>query len=433
VAIATLTLQETQPQTRNAYAWHLEQIATAASLSAAHVAQAAVEAAVQLLGCDAALLLEPGRRPEQVRVAGAASTGAGRPDAGAEWHVGTLAAPLFERPWHTADGWRPPWDALRLRLGAMGLRSWAGTPVPVGSSAPSHTLVVGSRQAGPPCRRMDLIVPLSTSTGHALGACAAPGAPTDELTVRERQRMLAELCFGVSHALGNIFAALVGNLHLLEAEVTEARGCELMQRLTRATSEGTELMQALQDFSELPVRRTMGVLELSEPAVRTAGLARDMCGAWPSLEGVEITADPAPRCPAWGNHDDVTRALIALVFNAVRAVGRRGRIIIATGTERGHSYVSVRDDGPGMFADVARRAPQPFFSTFGPPHQGLGLTIARGIAVAHRGHLTITPAPGGGTVVTIHIARHPPEAMPSHPLILQTSGGISRNDEEATR
>lgn len=433
MAIATLTHQETQPHTGNACVWHLEQIATAASLSEAHVAQAAVEAAVQLLGCDAALLLEPGRRPEQVRVAGAASTGSGRPDAGAEWHVGTLATPLFERPWHTADGWRPPWDALRLRLSAMRLRSWAGTPVPVGSARPCHTLVIGSRKAGPPCRRMDLIAPLTSSVGHAMRACAKAATATDELVVRERERMLAELSFGVSHALGNIFAALVGNLHLLESEIAGARGCELLQRLTQATNEGTKLMQVLQDFSELPVRRTMGPLELSEIVVRAAELARGVCGAWPSLEGIRIAAEPAPRCPAWGNHSDITRALIALVFNAVQAVGRRGRIIITTGIERGHSHVSVRDDGPGMFVDMARRAPQPFFSTLGPPHQGLGLTIARGIAVAHRGYLTIAPAPEGGTVVTIHIARHPPEAMPSHPLMLQTSGGISRNDEEATR
>lgn len=65
---------------------------------------------------------------------------------------------------------------------------------------------------------------------------------------------------------------------------------------------------------------------------------------------------------------------------------------------------SVRDSGPGMDAATLERAPEPFFSTK-PNHTGLGLAVARKVADAHGGRLTIVSRPGAGTTVEIIVPR----------------------------
>ena len=56
--------------------------------------------------------------------------------------------------------------------------------------------------------------------------------------------------------------------------------------------------------------------------------------------------------------------------------------------------VEVRDSGPGFNAEVAQRAPEPFYSTRN-VGLGLGLTVSRKIIESHRGRIEIPASQKG--------------------------------------
>jgi len=67
-------------------------------------------------------------------------------------------------------------------------------------------------------------------------------------------------------------------------------------------------------------------------------------------------------------------------------------------------HIEVADDGPGMDAETARRACEPFFSTRD-GGTGLGLSLADGFARLCGGALALYTAPGAGTRVRLRLPR----------------------------
>jgi len=396
-----------------------ERITRAVGGGQAQVAAAIVEGADELLACDAAVLLRPTQRADVHAVTRA--PGEGSEALHERWELGPEAPRLFERACHAPDGWRAPWSGLRMRLRGMNVRSWASVPLQCeGHAEPLGALVVGAHSEGRPCGRMHRLPDFALSASAALAAtddCGADIQPT-EARGREHLRRVGSLAFGVSHSLGNIFGAILGNLHFLEEEASSDEQRELIARVVQSTAQGIELMHDLQLFTHAPVASEMGVVDLSRLAAEVADLAMRLCGHWPGCRGVEIDTELGAAAPVWGDRSQLRDSIVALVFNAVQAVGREGRVVVRSAREGRTSEVRVIDDGPGMTDDVLRRATEPFFSTHPTLHQGLGLTLARAVAVGHRGALTLHRARTGGTQVTFRLPQDPPaeersEMLPS--------------------
>ena len=88
-----------------------------------------------------------------------------------------------------------------------------------------------------------------------------------------------------------------------------------------------------------------------------------------------------------------------LVDNAVK-YGQRARI--AVGVADGEALVEVADDGPGLSSSDLERVFQPFYRaeaarTLDGGGVGLGLAVARSIARAHGGDVTLVSSPTGLT------------------------------------
>lgn len=389
----------------------LERIARASIAGQPQVAMAVVESAAGLLECDMAVLLRPTGHPTKLAVTHATRGGDG--PAHERWDLGARTPRLLDRPSHTADGWREPWSALRVKLSGLGARAWAAAPLcNEGRGRPLGLLVVGRRRGNRPCGQMHRLTDLALSATAALAA-----APPDDESAsgeafpgggHERVQTVSTLAFGVSHTLGNIFGAILGNLQFLQEEASSEDARDLIERIERATAQGVELMRSLQAYTAMPASIGMRPVDLSDIVAEVAALVRRMCGHWPERRGVQIETDLSDAAPVWGDPRQVREALVNVVFNALQAVGPEGRVALRTGCDGRLSEVRVVDDGPGMGDDVRRRATEPFFTTRPTLHQGLGLTVARGIAVGHRGSLTLHRAPGGGTEVALRLPQDPP-------------------------
>jgi len=213
---------------------------------------------------------------------------------------------------------------------------------------------------------------------------------------------------GVAHSLANIFSAILGNLHFLGEELPDGPNRDLLRKLGESTYAGIDMMRSLEKFAARPAWAEMQPMDVRDVVRDVADLVRRMCIDSRACRGIRLHADLGEPCPAWGNPGQIREALINIVFNAIQALGEGGEIALVVRGEAGYACIAVRDNGPGMTKEVARRAAEPFFTTRPGVHQGLGLSVARGIIVAHRGQLTIQSAPGRGTCVNLRLPCEPP-------------------------
>ncbi|WP_457350787.1 sensor histidine kinase [Roseateles sp. P5_D6] len=167
---------------------------------------------------------------------------------------------------------------------------------------------------------------------------------------------------------------------LREILATLARRAEGLQRF----AEAYRALARLPDPLLLPV------------AVRPmlGDLARLFAGRWP---GIALTVE-APDDLRWPlDRDQISQALWALLQNAAEAVPDRndGQVTLAARIADGGLAIEVSDNGPGIPPEAAARVFRPFHTTK-PEGTGIGLSLARQIAQAHGGTLTL----GTGAAVT---------------------------------
>jgi signal transduction histidine kinase len=86
-------------------------------------------------------------------------------------------------------------------------------------------------------------------------------------------------------------------------------------------------------------------------------------------------------------------------------MGTRGVCVRIRGRAAGGGGVelAVRDDGPGIEAELLAKVVEPFFTTK-PNGTGLGLSLARSLVWQNEGDLEIASEPGRGTEVRLHLA-----------------------------
>jgi len=106
-----------------------------------------------------------------------------------------------------------------------------------------------------------------------------------------------------------------------------------------------------------------------------------------------------------GDNQRLYQVLSNLVGNALKVVGAGGTILVEARIGSGQVEIDVRDDGPGMNADVLRHAFDRFWHAdrTGRAGTGLGLYICRSIIDAHGGRIHVESAPGAGTVFHVRL------------------------------
>ncbi len=105
--------------------------------------------------------------------------------------------------------------------------------------------------------------------------------------------------------------------------------------------------------------------------------------------GVIVEAEVPDALPlVRADAEQVKRALINLVDNAITATPAGGRVRIAGGVAGGNARLVVEDDGPGIPESERSRVFDPTYSTKA-RGSGLGLAIVARIAFEHAGHVRV--------------------------------------------
>lgn len=117
---------------------------------------------------------------------------------------------------------------------------------------------------------------------------------------------------------------------------------------------------------------------------------------------IHFQFDPGDIRPLELDREQIKRAVINLLDNAVAAVEQAGEIRIATSFDAAREvvYLEIADNGHGVPAEARTRIFEPYFSTK-KNGTGLGLTIVSQIIEDHRGYIRVRPNEPRGTKFTI--------------------------------
>jgi len=240
----------------------------------------------------------------------------------------------------------------------------------------------------------------------------------EQLRHAERLITVGELAAGVAHEIGTPLNVVLARGRMVadgESEAAAARRdgriiCEQVERIAR-------IIQSLLDFARQRRPQTMKT-DLSTLCASTV----DLLAALARKGDVRLKPPEGGPCPATVDPGQVQQVLINLIMNAVQAEPPGG--VVAVSIERAASLpeelaaarspfyrVRVEDHGPGMAAEVRRRAFEPFFTTKDVGQgTGLGLSVAHGIVQEHGGAIHIDSEPGLGTRVDVYLPAQRPEA-----------------------
>ena len=233
-----------------------------------------------------------------------------------------------------------------------------------------------------------------------------------ELFQAQKLELVGKLAGGIAHDFNNLLTIISGYVSmLLDKESLAPPTTEALKRVFTASRHATGLVRQLLLFSRKrhPKR---DVIDLNAEVEIIVAMLRRLLS-----ESIVIDFTPAQESPRV--HADagmLEQALVNLAVNARDAMARGGRLSFKVGMLPAGSqphpasqappvdcaYISVKDTGCGIPAEVLPKIFDPFFTTKDEGRgTGLGLATARDIAKRHDGWIDVETRVGVGSTFRI--------------------------------
>ncbi|MEN3304212.1 MAG: hypothetical protein V7603_414 [Micromonosporaceae bacterium] len=221
-----------------------------------------------------------------------------------------------------------------------------------------------------------------------------------EDSTRKQRRFVAD----ASHELRSPLAAIRTSLEVGLAHPDKAPWPVIAERAMRQSVRLEDMIEQLLLLARADERQ----LAAKRQPVPVNAVLREI--AETSARGLDVVIDAPNEVATVGNPDHLRRLFGNVTENAARYA--RTRIVITARAAADRVTVEIDDDGPGI-PEVDRER---VFDRFvrldtsrgrGSGTTGLGLAIAREIAIAHGGHIAITESPMGGARVIVTLPSVP--------------------------
>jgi PAS domain S-box-containing protein len=212
---------------------------------------------------------------------------------------------------------------------------------------------------------------------------------------------LGEMAAVIAHEVKNPLAGVRGAIQVIGTRLPRDSGdARMIGEIVSRIDALDELMKDLLLFARPPQPRPVPV-DLAKLVATTVELLRGD----PALESVQVSIEGSPG-PVKADAELLKIVFVNLLVNAAHAMQGEGTIRVSLSSIADTCLIAFADEGPGIPPDVLEKIFVPFFTTKA-RGSGLGLPTARRLIEAHRGKITISCPPAGGTVVTVQLpVRH---------------------------
>jgi signal transduction histidine kinase/ActR/RegA family two-component response regulator len=251
---------------------------------------------------------------------------------------------------------------------------------------------------------------------------------------------LGVLAGGIAHDFNNFLTVVQGNIELARMQMNPDPAIQhALEDSATACQRASFLSSQLLTFAKggAPIRRVVSVAKLISDA---ADLAR--AGA-PVCIGLDVAED---LLSAEVDAGQIGQVLHNLLLNAKQAMPEGGtvkvraeNIVLQDHDEPGpgaYVRISIRDNGPGIPAQIISRIFDPYFTTK-PGGSGLGLATSYAIMSKHGGRISVDSRSGEGTEFVLILPATRESPVPESPVSAPRRNGTGRllvmDDEEALR
>jgi PAS domain S-box-containing protein len=246
----------------------------------------------------------------------------------------------------------------------------------------------------------------------------------DALYQKEKLAALGSLLSGVAHELNNPLSIVLGQAMMLRDKVTReaaglAIGNDLADRALQIENAANRCARIVKTFLAMARQRKAERSYVS--IAKVVGDAVELLSYSLKTSDVALDIDVARDLPqTFADADLLHQVLVNLIVNARQALeekvssNRRITLRAAHDSTSGSLVITVRDNGPGIPANIRSRIFDPFFTTKPQDHgTGIGLAVSRGLIEAHSGTLELTqpqPATGAEFVIRLPITEREADA-----------------------
>jgi GAF domain-containing protein/CheY-like chemotaxis protein len=231
----------------------------------------------------------------------------------------------------------------------------------------------------------------------------------DQIVQAEKLRAMGEMASGVAHDFNNVLAVVLGNIQLLLYQLDRLSPEEIREGLKvieRSSKDGAETVRRIQEFTGVRRDKEFLSLSLNEIVKEVVNITQPRWKGQTQQKGIqiELTTQLGEIPLIMGSPSELREVLTNIIFNAVDAMPKGGKLTIATQPQT-EDWVEVRmtDTGIGMTEEVKKRIFDPFFTTKGVKNSGLGMSVSYGIIKRHGGEILIESETGKGTTFIIHL------------------------------
>jgi signal transduction histidine kinase len=242
---------------------------------------------------------------------------------------------------------------------------------------------------------------------------------TQQLIHAERLATLGTFAAATTHEINNPNAAISGNAELGKLYCEKAKDLlrvskdadwvavrESIDRIDKSLDRIFEASQRINEISN--TLRGYGrkdetqkdTCPLIDPVNDAIALVRHRLRRGYSVE-LRISPDLQMDC----NPQKLSQVFVNLLNNAMDAMKQgEGKICVEAEVCNGEIVIHVRDNGPGIPDEAAKKVFEPFFTTKDPSQgTGLGLFVVRNIVEEHQGKISLLRTSGTGATFRIEL------------------------------
>ena len=216
---------------------------------------------------------------------------------------------------------------------------------------------------------------------------------------------IKEMTDNIAHDLKSPIARIRG---MAEVTLTTGKTLGEYENMAAGTVEECDRLLDMINTMLMITKAESGVDKRNDEDLDASKLVRDACELLEPVaedKGLRLTCDTPATCPFAGDRRMIQRILANLLDNALKYTPPGGAVTVSLSERNGREVVlDVKDTGIGIPHEDLPRIFERFFRcdhSRSQPGTGLGLSLARALARAHQGDITVASAPGQGSLFTV--------------------------------